>query len=207
MTATRARHRLLAGKPCDLGRCALLAIDLQRYFLEPGAAAYLPRARRIIPHVVSLLEAYRHADLPVVFTRHAHRRGDPAGQMGQWWDGKLPREGDPASALIPEIAPRHGEWLLTKTRYSAFEGTTLETRLRRRGVEAVVLCGVMTNCCVETTARHAFMKDFRVIVAANACAANSEAHHRASLLNLSYAFAAVADTKAIIAALRAAHGS
>lgn len=179
-------------------RAALLVIDLQRYFLVRGERAFLPGAPAIIPRVLKLVEAFRRAGLPIVFTRHAHRPGTPTGQMGRWWKGKLPREGEPHSELVDAIAPRRGEALITKTRYSAFEGTSLAGRLRRRGARAVVLCGVMTNLCVETTARHAFMKDFEVTVARDACAANTRAHHLASLKNLAYGFAHALSTGEII---------
>lgn len=182
----------------DIAHPALLVIDMQRYFLERGADASLAQGPGIIPRVLSLIGAFRKAHLPIVFTRHAHRRDGPAGQMERWWRGRLPREGDQQSELIASIVPEPGEIFLTKTRYSAFEGTDLDDQLRSRGATTVVLCGVMTNLCVETTARHAFMKDFQPVVISDACAANDEAHHRAALLNLSYGFAIIETTESIM---------
>lgn len=181
---------------------ALLVVDMQRYFLDPGARAELPRGAEIIPRVCSLIEAFRGAQLPVAFTRHAHGQDELDGRMGRWWNRKLPIEGDPESELIPAIAPRPGEILITKTRYSAFEGTDLDAQLRSRGALTLVLCGIQTHLCVETTARHAFMKEFQTVVVGDACAAKSDAYHEAALLNLSHGFALIESTSAVREGIR-----
>ena len=98
----------------------------------------------------------------IFFTRHRHL--DPAedgGMMAEWW-GDLLIEGSPDAELIPELRPQEGELLIEKSRYSAFLNTPLEHELRQRRVTDVIVGGVMTNLCCETTARDAFMRDFRV---------------------------------------------
>jgi nicotinamidase-related amidase len=185
-----------------LSRAALIAVDMQRYFLRRGAPAFLSPPRRLVPNALRLVEAFRGAGLPVIFTRHAHRRGSETGEMGRFWRGHLPWDGTRHAELIPEIEPLPDEPVITKVRYSAFEGTGLEAFLRKLGVREVVLCGVMTNLCVETSARHAFMKDFEVTIAQDACAANTPRHHAASLLNLSYGFARLETSRSIASALR-----
>jgi nicotinamidase-related amidase len=185
----------------SLKNSALLVIDMQRYFLEKGAPAYLGQPDSLLKNVKTLVSAFRNTRLPVVFTRHAHSIDSMSGEMSRWWHGELPMENDPYSELVKELNPADDEIFMTKTKYSAFEGTSLESALRQKGVLSVTICGVMTNLCVETTARHAFMKDFRVIVALDACATKNRDYHRASLLNLSYGFARIEKTKAIIKCL------
>jgi nicotinamidase-related amidase len=185
----------------NLTSSALAVIDMQRYFLDEEADAYLGANAHLLTNVVRLIEAFRTHGKPVAFTRHAHPRGSNTGQMGRWWHEKLPWEGDRQSELVDELAPRPGELLLTKTTYSAFEGTSFEAWLRKRNVRSLVLCGVMTNLCVETTARHAFMKDFQPIVVEDACASNRADFHKASILNLGYGFALIETTTAIATSL------
>jgi nicotinamidase-related amidase len=189
-------------EPEELKAAALMVIDMQRYFLEPDADAYLSPAASLVPNAVKLIEAFRDAGRPVIFTRHAHPEGDDAGQMGRWWRGKLPRIGDPQSELIDAVAPAKDEPVIVKQRYSAFEGTDLHARLRRQNVDSVIICGVMTNLCVETTARHAFMKDLQPYVVEDACAAGSTEHHRASITNLEYGFAYIVKTRDVVGELR-----
>lgn len=172
---------------------ALLVIDVQRYFFERGADTPL-----ITPNILKLVDAFREAKLPIVFTRQAHKKGEDMGQMGRWWNGKLPWEGTKAAMLVDPLKPRCGELVITKTRYSAFERTRLDAWLKKRKVDTVILCGIMTNVCVETTARHAFMKNFQPVVIEDACAANTTAHHRASILNLKYGFAVIEKTRAVV---------
>ncbi len=188
-------------KRIPLERSALIVIDMQRYFLDPKARAFLDTPASLIPNACALIEAFRRANLPVLFTRHAHRRDRPTGQMGRWWGDDLPFEDDPFSQLYPAIKPEAGEVVLIKTHYSAFEETELDHHLRTQGIDTLVLCGVMTNVCVETTARHAFMKELQPVIVADACATKSDDYQNASLTNLAYAFGPTPNTKSILAML------
>lgn len=182
-------------------KSALIVIDVQRYFFEHDAEAFLKSASAIIPNLLKLIDAFRSAGLPIVFTRHAHKMGEPTGQMGKWWNEKLPYEGTCQADFTSEIVPMPGDLVITKTRYSAFEMTDLDVWLCDRNVTIVVLVGVMTNLCVETTARHAFMKDFQPVIVEDACAANTTRHHKASILNLSYGFARIVKTDDVIGSI------
>ncbi len=174
---------------------ALLVIDMQLYFLTPGADAFLgDKSRQIIGNALELIDKFRAENKPVIFTRHAHKKGESTGQMGKWWNNKLPWEGDQQSELIPELEPRVDELVITKTRYSAFEKTDLEKYLRKQNIETLVVCGVMTHLCVETTVRHGFILDFQLVIVEDACATQSEAHQRAALLNLGHGFAKILKT-------------
>lgn len=182
----------------DLRRSALIAIDLQRYFLAKGAPAFLHPPKSLIPNAQRLIEAFRAALLPVLFTRHAYPRGADTGEMGRFWGRHLPWEGTRHAELIEQITPLPGEPVLRKERYSAFEGTKLAEALRAIGVEQLVLFGVMTNLCVETTGRHAFMKDFRVVVVPDACWSSRPQLHRAALANLEYGFGRLIRTAEVV---------
>ena len=174
-------------------RMGLLVIDMQEYFR--------PLASGIVEKVVALLDAFRRAERPVVFTAHGHR--DPSvdgGMLARWW-GEVILEGSFDHRLMDELSPREGERIIAKRRYSAFFGTDLEECLRNQGVEDLVICGVMTNLCCETTARDAFMRDFRVFFVHDATATADRELHLASLKNLAYGFAVVLGVEEVIDAL------
>jgi len=163
------------------GATALLLIDLQEYFR--------PVAEPILPRLASLLGRCRAEGRPVLFTRHGH--DDPAtdgGMLAEWWPDLILAD-SPEAEILKELAPLPGEVVLRKKRYSAFFGTGLDERLRASGVSDLLIGGVMTNLCCETTARDAFVRDYRVFCLADGTATASEEMHRASLRNLDYGFA------------------
>jgi nicotinamidase-related amidase len=185
-------------------RTALIVVDMQRYFIDPAGDAYLPDGRAAVPRVKALLESFREAGLPVVFTRHEERPGDRDGAMGRWW-GSIMEPGDPQLEIVPDLAPRPGEIVIRKHQYSAFHRTGLSALLRERGVRAVVVAGVMTHLCCETTARDAFMEDLDVILAVDAMATSCEELHLAALKTLVNGFAVPALAGRIAAALAGRH--
>ncbi|HSV75386.1 MAG TPA: isochorismatase family cysteine hydrolase [Chthonomonadales bacterium] len=182
----------------DASASALLVIDMQRYFLEPESPSYTCGGPAVLPTVKRLIDAFRAARRPVIFTRHVHRAdGSDAGIMGWWWRGMCV-EGTPESEVHPTLAPLPAEPVILKRRYSAFANTDLETVLRGLGVEDLVVCGVMTNMCCETTARDAYQRDHRVFFPADANGSVNEEMHLASLLNLAFGFACVTTADELI---------
>jgi isochorismate hydrolase len=163
-----------------------LVLDMQCYFLEEDSHAFVPSAPAILPGVLKLGEAFRAHGRPVVLTRHVNSPED-AGQMARWWRDLLSRE-NPLSELIPELKP-DGGLIIEKGQYDAFHNTDLEGLLKEHGVEQLVICGVMTHLCCETTARAAFVRGFEVFFTVDGTATYNEAFHRASLLNLAHGFA------------------
>jgi|YNPBryBLVA2012_1023415.scaffolds.fasta_scaffold13044_2 nicotinamidase-related amidase len=192
-----ARHRDLI----PLDRCALLVIDFQRVFTDPQSRARLPEADGALDQARALVSAFRAASRPVVFTRHAHRVSPCGPGIGSWWTHFI-LDGEPMSALDPRLEPAPGELLIRKEKYSAFFATRLSGWLARRKITTVVLCGVMTHVCVDTTARDALCRGYDVIVAADACASKSRLLHEASLTCLSHAAARITTVRALTAALR-----
>lgn len=181
------------------GRTALLVIDMQKVFADPEGKTYLPMSAGACERLVELVTACRAARMPVVFTRHVHVYPEQdGGSMARWWRSLI-LEDDPQSELVDALKPAQNERVITKCRYSAFAGTPLEMVLRSLGVEDLLLGGVMTNLCCETTAREAFVRDFNVFFLADATAAADEILHLSSLRNIAYGFGRVLGTAEALA--------
>ena len=186
----------------DGERAALLVIDMQRFFLDPDSPTFTCGGLAVLPNVKRLIGAFRAAGRPVIYTRHVHHPdGMDAGIMGWWWKGMC-REGTPESEIPEEIAPRPGEKVILKHRYSAFYNTDLEMILRCLKIEDLVIAGIMTNMCCESTARDAYYRDYRLFFPADATGSVNEQMHLASLLNLAWGFACVNTAGEILAQLK-----
>jgi len=179
-------------------KAALLVIDMQRFFLDPESPTFICGGLAILPNIRKLIAGFREAGRPVIYTRHVHhpQRLD-AGIMGWWWQGMCV-EGTPESEIHEDIAPLAHEKVVLKHRYSAFYNTDLETVLRCLRIEDLVISGVMTNMCCESTARGAYYRDYRVFFPADATGTINEEMHLASLLNLAFGFAFVTTTDDIV---------
>jgi len=175
-------------------KTTMLVVDMQCYFKE--------LSEPILKNVLSLIETCRKKGVKIFFTRHGH--GDPSrdgGMLREWW-GELIIHGTKEWELMEELNPAETEPIIDKNRYSAFFNTSLNDKLRSMEVEDLVISGVMTNCCCETTARDAFVRDYRVFFVADATATVDEELHLASLKNLAYGFAYIVDTKGLCKYLR-----
>jgi nicotinamidase-related amidase len=117
--------------------------------------------------------------------------------MGQWWARNI-IEDTPESEVHPSLEVRPGDIVIRKNVYSSFTSTKLESILRDLGVTDVVITGVMTNLCCESTARDAFCRNFRVFVPADATGTTCEELHCASLMNIGFGVGAVQKSLAII---------
>ena len=185
----------------NAGSSALLVVDMQVFFLDPASPTFTCGGEAILPNVGRLLHAFRQAGRPVIFTRHVHHPDHlDSGIMGWWWEGMC-LEGSPESEVHPALAPLPGEKQVLKHRYSAFYNTDLETVLRCLKVEDLVITGVMTNLCCESTARDAYFRDHRVFFLADGTGSVSEELHLATLLNLAFGFAYVTTTETILSQL------
>lgn len=182
----------------NVKRSALLVVDMQNFFLDPNSKTYTCSGNVILPNVKKLVSVFRDAKRPVIFTRHVHNRDlSDAGIMGWWWDGMC-IEGSAESEIHPELSPLRNEKQIFKHRYSAFYNTDLEIVLRCLKIEDIVISGVMTNMCCESTARDAYYRDYRVFFIADATGTVSEEMHIASLLNLAFGFAHITTTDEIV---------
>jgi nicotinamidase-related amidase len=187
------RIRPLNSHPMELEveAAVLLVVDMQPFFLDPDSPTFTEGGPAIAPTLQRLVAAFRKAGRPVVFTRHVHHPGNlDSGIMGWWWEGRC-IEGSPESEVIAELAPLPGEKVVLKHRYSAFYNTDLETVLRCLGAKDLVITGVMTNLCCESTARDAYYRDYRVFFPADGSGSVSEEMHLAALSGLAFGFAYV----------------
>ncbi|KAK2998292.1 hypothetical protein RJ639_039449 [Escallonia herrerae] len=165
----------------------LLVIDMQNYFAS--------MAKPIIQPITTTIDLCRRASVPVIFTRHSHKSPADHGMLGEWWNGDLIIDGTPEAELMPEVGRRETETVVEKNTYSAFKGTRLEERLAEMGAEEVIVTGVMTNLCCETTAREAFVRGFRVFFSTDATATSAAELHEATLKNMAFGFAYLVDCK------------
>jgi isochorismate hydrolase len=171
-------------------KSALIILDMQKYFCENTSHAFIPSAEAIIPKIKQLIEYYNSYNLPVIFTRHINTSKN-AVMMNKWWK-ELILENNISSEIIENfnLAPSaQNQYLLKKTQYDAFYNTDLENILKQNNISQVVITGVMTHLCCETTARSAFVRGFEVFTPINATATYNEDFHLSSMLNLGHGFA------------------
>jgi bifunctional isochorismate lyase/aryl carrier protein len=180
---SRRRHADIVFQPA---RAALLVLDLQEYFLQENSHAFIPSAPATLPGIFKLAAAFLVAGHAVVATRHLNTPSD-AGMMSKWWRDII----NPQSAHSHNITITNSSEIIiiNKPQYDAFFHTPLEDILNKRGIDQVVISGVMTHLCCETTARSAFMRGFEVFFTVDGTATYNEQLHRASLLTLSHGFA------------------
>lgn len=206
----------------DPATTALVMIDMQRDFVEPhGFGEALGNdvslLRRAIEPCTRLLEATRQAGLLIVHTREGHRadlsncpaakltRGGKTfiGQQGSM--GRILIQGEPGHDIIPELYPLLGEPIIDKPGKGAFYATDLHLILQARGIKSLIICGVTTEVCVQTTAREANDRGYEVLIPEDCCASYFPEFHRAALEMIKAQGAIVgwvSDADAVINALR-----
>jgi isochorismate hydrolase len=165
---------------------ALLVLDMQNYFTAEESHAYIPAVKAIIPKIKILQQIFLEQGLPVIQTKHINNPGN-AGQMKKWWR-ELISEENPLSASIADLAGK-GIKIIKKSQYDAFYNTNLQSILAEKGVKQVIITGVMTHLCCETTARSAFIRGFDVFFGIDTTATYNSRFHLSTLLNLSHGFA------------------
>jgi ureidoacrylate peracid hydrolase len=192
-------------------RTALLLVDMQVDFASPDGAmakagADITAAQAAIAEAALLADAARAAGVPCLFARLITRDSDETDQLREWKmrrgtqaDALLCREGMLGAAFVgPQ--PRQGEAVFSKSRYDAFAGTGLDAHLRGLKRDTLVIAGLTTECCVESTARDAFERDYHVFIVRNAVAAYAPDLHEAALKALELNCAILASSAEIVAA-------
>lgn len=172
-------------KALDPEHCALLVLDMQAYFLNPDSHAYVPSAPAIFPQLLHLVDIFQNRGRPLFFTQHLNTPQD-AGSMQRWWRDLI-TEDHPYSELVPGFVGK-GHTRITKTQYDAFYHTDLEDQLQEAKVEQVVISGVMTHLCCETTARSAFARGWDVFFLVDGTATYNRTFHMSSLRNIGHGF-------------------
>ena len=203
-------ERVLAPEP---GRTALVVVDMQRGFLDPGEAMEVPPARESVPAIQSLLSLFRDKHRPVVFTEFVysesvpvligslhpeHRPAAPGAPRGFGLPSSSCLEGTPSAETVPALAPRPGEIVVRKRGYDAFAGTQLDTALRARNVTSLVVTGTMTDICVLATVTAALHREYRVTVVEDGVATLWPEIQRAALDIIARAYGRVATAKEVV---------
>jgi nicotinamidase-related amidase len=202
----------------DISHAALIVVDMQNDFVRVGAPMEVPDARATIATHLQLLEVWRQARSPVVYTRFI--AGPQRTLMWDWspqieppvcccWPGfrrfypDVRRELDCAD-VIDELYPRPEDAVIDKYGYGAFYNTSLSDRLRALGIDTVVITGTVTQICVDETARGAFNYGFKGVTVSDAVSSFAPDLHMATLKNLAMKFGRVATAAEVVAEVRGA---
>lgn len=206
---------------------ALVVIDMQRCFLEadmglgallgarfPSAADYYNSRLNstVLPNVQRILAAFRRAALRVIHITVGPELPDGSDfsplrraandQADNRFKALFPR-GAPEHAIVPEVAPLPGELVLNKITRSAFNSTPLSVTLSNLGIDGLLVCGVQTNACVESTARDAADLGFKCVIVDDACQCFSPVMHNGTMMSFASLFGKVWDTARVLQWLEA----
>ncbi|MCH7726085.1 MAG: cysteine hydrolase [Planctomycetes bacterium] len=205
-------------------KTALLVVDMQHGFLDPGASLEVPKGRDVVPNIASLIEGCREFNLRIAFTEFVYSttipclRGDPFG-----WE-HLPAEdgastgfGSPSSncligneagvgvessATINELSPRADELVVQAHTYDKFYGTHLDLALRSWNVDRLIVTGVTTDVCVNSTILSAATRNYRVIAVTDGMATIHDHIHQSCLQIWQNKFARLATTAELLSEIR-----
>lgn len=202
----------------SLANPVLIVVDMQNDFVREGAPFEVPDARRTVAAITRLIAAFRGLGRKVIFTRYiADPLYRPLGRHLAWIraldppvnacvpgfaryyrDVSGPRE---SIAVIDELAPEPEDIVLDKVYFSSFHGTDLDRQLAALGAGSLVICGTVTEMCVEDTARHAVHFGYPTTLASDAVSSNTPAVHQAALDAFARNYGFVAKTEEIIGRL------
>jgi nicotinamidase-related amidase len=206
----------------DPAQTALLLIDMQRDFLEPGGFGEtlgndVSRLRVAVAPCRALLDRARRRGMLVVHTREGHRpdmtdaprakveRGSPSLRIGAAGPmGRILIRGEAGHDIVPELYPIEGEPIVDKPGKGAFYATDLQSILQNRGIETLIVCGVTTEVCVHTTVREGNDRGYRCIVPADCCGSYFPEFHEVGLRMIKAQggiFGWVSDSARVLAAL------
>ena len=192
---------------CDPKYAALVVVDVQNDFVSPEGSAGkrgedVSAAMTMVPNLLGLIDRARQVGLTIVYIRTTHSEwtDTPSWIYRTTQKGGLStcREGTWGAELYEGIRPLASERVVIKHRYSAFINTDLNTVLKARQIQSVLVCGVATNVCVETTARDAYMYDYYVTMIDDCSAAYEAKLHLGTLENMKRHFGLVASSREIM---------
>jgi nicotinamidase-related amidase len=206
----------------DLDKTALIMIDMQRDFLEPGGFGEslgndVSLLSAAIAPCRAVLESARRRRMLIVHTREGHRpdlsdapkakveRGAPSLRIGAPGPmGRILIRGEPGHDIVAPLYPKEGEPVVDKPGKGAFYSTDLQSILQNRGIENLIVCGVTTEVCVHTTVREANDRGYRCIVPSDCCGSYFPDFHEVALRMIKAQggiFGWVSDSRRVLAAL------
>lgn len=177
----------------------LLVVDMQHIFLDMTKTA-LPNILKLCNH----FQAHSGIPLPIIFTQHGHSKEELTppykNQLVRKWgpDGSI-ATGSKDWELIPEMKQIAKDYpVVPKNTYDAFINTKLGDELQRHSIDRIVVCGVMTDCCCDTTARSAFNRGYETWLVNDACGSANKKQHEAGLRGFGFAFGEVLSTEEVL---------
>ncbi|MGN8646326.1 cysteine hydrolase family protein [Gracilibacillus sp. HCP3S3_G5_1] len=196
----------------DVNRTAVIVVDMQKVFCEPDGALYVKNTKEIIPNIQELTSLARQAEMPVIYLRHIVRGdGSDTGIMKEMYPNvdEILARGTDQVEVIEDLKPEENDIIVDKLFYSGFHDTDLDTILRTKDINTIIVCGTVTNVCCETTVRDAAHREYKVIFLSDGNAAmdypdmgfgpvSAEEIQRATLTTIAYEFGQVATTSEVI---------
>jgi len=189
------------------GKTALIVVDVQNDFCHNqgifGKRNFnLSYVEKAVNNILHFMDQCRQYSLPIVFVRTLHSSWTDS----ESWIGRMEGAAREMPICRPEswgaefykVKPLAGDFIVTKHRFSGFVGTDLDLVLRSKGMETLLMTGVATNVCVETTARDGFNRDYRIILVEDCCAAFSEEEHASTITNMSKYFGIVMNSEVLM---------
>jgi ureidoacrylate peracid hydrolase len=186
------------------GKTALIIVDVQNDFCHnQGVFAKrdfnLSHVEKAVNNLLPFMNQCRQYNLPIIFVRTVHSNWTDS----ESWIGRLEGAAREMSICRPDswgaefykVKPLTTDFIVTKHRFSGFVGTDLDLVLRSKGIETLLMTGVATNVCVETTARDGFNRDYRIILVEDCCAAFSPEEHASTVTNMSKYFGIVMNSE------------
>jgi ureidoacrylate peracid hydrolase len=189
------------------GNAALLVVDVQNDFVADGGffdqiGADVKTVQQAIPNLVRLIERARTAGVPVIFVQAIY---DPQHLSAPMRERNLRRTVEMPRCLTGSwgadfymVRPAPGEDVVIKHRYSAIVNTGLDALLKRRGIRSLLLAGVATDTCVESTGRDAYFIDYYVSIVSDCCGAASESDHAGALKRFDRDYGAIVTSEDLI---------
>lgn len=192
----------------DPKRTAVVVIDVQNDFCHPeGSMAKVGEdvsmAEQMVPRLIAFIDEARRMKVPIIYTQVIHNpwTDSPARRKrlqsrridltNHCWQGSW-------GADFYKVVPRQDEPIVAKHRYDAFHNTDLDLILRSMGAQTLIMTGVATNVCVETTSREAYCRDYSVVFLEDCTATYDREDHQATLVNIKKSFGVVTTSKEII---------
>jgi ureidoacrylate peracid hydrolase len=197
--------------PISPARSAIIVVDVQNDFCHPNGAVArrggdTTAAMAMIPTLQSFLDAGRSLGVKIALVQTIHTDetdSDAWTSRSGRRSLEICREGT-WGAEFTNVGPAGpDDVVINKHRYSAFINTRLDSVLRTWQVDTLIMTGVSTNVCVESTARHGFMLDYHIVMATDCCAAYTQAEHDAAVFNVDRYFGRAATAADVIAAWQA----
>jgi ureidoacrylate peracid hydrolase len=194
--------------------CAVLLVDVQNDFCAEGGAMHregndLSLVQDMIPRLERFVEGARAAGVRCVWIKNVYNTG-PNFYLSEVWLEQAARKRNGLYVNHPvcqagewngdfyKIRPSADEAIVIKHRFGAFESTDLDLVLRSQGIRTVIMTGIATNVCVETTARQAFLRDYYVVFTSDCTATYSQRAHEGTLENTEHFFGQVTTSEEIM---------